>query len=777
MRISLLIIYLLFHQSLMAQSLKQVVRGSITDKILSRPIEGAIIQIVGSEFGTRSDASGHFVLPDIPVGTHHLSVSALGYKTYTLPHLVLNSGKELVLQIQLEENFQQVKEVRIKGGRKKNTPLNELSLVSARVFSVEETQKYAAAVNDPARMATSYPGVMAGDDGNNQIVIRGNSPSGLLWRMEGMDIPNPNHFAVAGSSGGGISILSAQLMANADFVTGAFAAEYGNALSGVFDLRLRKGNNHRREYTAQLGLLGLNLAAEGPFSKKSEASYLINYRYSTLSMLNQLGLNLTPSVTNFQDLSYHIVLPTRKWGTWSAFGFGGLSDQFFNAQKDSTQWKNIGERYSDRFVSNTGMWGFKNSLHIRKNALLHSMAAYSLVHSGYERNYTQNDYSPLRVYNQAYQLKKLSLSSTLNQRLSARSQLRSGLMFHHYQFVFREHVRDQLSTPLDTLVDTKNTTQTLQAFSQFQTHLSEQINVTMGVHALYLLLNKTYSLEPRAAISWNLHPKSSISFGYGLHSQLQSWGVYFAQNQAFPNAYPNRNLGFSKAHHWVLSHQYAFHKNLRLKTEFYYQALFNVPVSQEDSSTFSAINVQYDMVRMPLNNSGKGRNYGIEISLEKYLDKHFYYLASLSLYESKYRAANHLWYNSKFNGNHLINAVAGKEFVSENQRRTFSINVKMVYAGGYRTTPIDLQKSIDQDQTIYREEEAFKEKLPAYFRGDLRLSMKWNRKRLTSTLSLDIQNVSNRLNVFDRFYDPNTRTVKTYYQTGLIPILNYKVEW
>jgi outer membrane receptor protein involved in Fe transport len=216
---------------------------------------------------------------------------------------------------------------------------------------------------------------------------------------------------------------------------------------------------------------------------------------------------------------------------------------------------------------------------------------------------------------------------------------------------------------------------------------------------------------------------------------------------------------------------------LRLKTELYYQALFNVPVSQEDSSTFSAINVQYDMVRMPLNNSGKGRNYGIEISLEKYLDKHFYYLASLSLYESKYRAANHLWYNSKFNGNHLINAVAGKEFVSENQRRTFSINVKMVYAGGYRTTPIDLQKSIDQDQTIYREEEAFKEKLPAYFRGDLRLSMKWNRKRLTSTLSLDIQNLSNRLNVFDRFYDPNTRTVKTYYQTGLIPILNYKVEW
>lgn len=777
MRIPFLVIYVLLHQTLWAQNFKQVVRGSVSDQVLSRPIEGAIIQIIGTEFGTRSDASGHFVLPDIPVGTHSLSVSALGYKTYTLPNFVLNSGKELVLQIQLQESFHQVKEVHIKGGRKKNTPLNELSLVSARVFSVEETQKYAAAVNDPARMATSYPGVMAGDDGNNQIVIRGNSPSGLLWRMEGMDIPNPNHFAVAGSSGGGISILSAQLMSNADFVTGAFAAEYGNTLSGVFDLRLRKGNNHRKEYTAQLGLLGLNLAAEGPFSKKSEASYLVNYRYSTLSMLNQLGLNLTPSVTNFQDLSYHIVVPTRKWGTWSAFGFGGLSDQYFNAIKDSSKWKTIGERYSDRFVSNTGMWGFKNSLHLNKSALLHTMAAYSIVHSGYERNYTKNDYSSLRVYDQAYALKKISLSTTLNQRLSSKSKLRSGLMFHHYQFEFREHLRDQLSFPLDTLVDTKNTTQTLQAFSQFQTHLSESFQVTFGLHALYLFMNKTYSLEPRAAIRWDVHPKNSLSFGYGLHSQLQSWGVYFARNEQMPNPYPNRSLGFSKAHHFVLSHQYAFHKNLRLKTEVYYQSLFHIPVSQHDSSTFSAINVQYDMVRMPLINSGKGRNYGIEISLEKYLDHQFYYMASVSLYESKYQAANLKWYNSKFNGNHLLNAIAGKDFVSGNQRRTFGINLKMVYAGGYRTTPIDLASSISKDQTIYREEDAFSEKLPAYFRSDLRISMKWNRKRLTSTLSLDIQNVSNRLNVYDRFYDPNTRTVKTYYQTGIIPILNYKVEW
>jgi len=124
-----------------------------------------------------------------------------------------------------------------------------MSAVSARAFTVEETQKYPAAINDPLRMATNFAGVASLDDGMNQIVIRGNSPTGLLWRMEGIDIPNPNHFAAKGSSGGGISILSSQLLSNSDFITGAFAADYGNALSGVFDLNLRKGNNEKRETT------------------------------------------------------------------------------------------------------------------------------------------------------------------------------------------------------------------------------------------------------------------------------------------------------------------------------------------------------------------------------------------------------------------------------------------------------------------------------------------------------------------------------------------------
>ncbi len=275
-----------FAHLVLAQGITQTVRGTVMDKVSQSPLIGVNVIVVGVSpvIGTTTDIDGNFKLPAVPVGTHDLKVTYMGYKEQVIPAIVVNSGKEAVLNIAIEEDFQQLNEVVVKA-TEKNETINEMSVVSTRSFSVEETQRFAAAVNDPARMATSYAGVVGTDDGNNGISIRGNTPNGLLWRMEGVDIPNPNHFANAASSGGGISILSAQLLSNSDFSTGAFAPEYGNALSGVFDLKLRKGNNEQWEHTVQAGILGLDLATEGPFSRKYKGSYLVNYRYSTLSIL------------------------------------------------------------------------------------------------------------------------------------------------------------------------------------------------------------------------------------------------------------------------------------------------------------------------------------------------------------------------------------------------------------------------------------------------------------------------------------------------------------
>lgn len=775
--LSLLI--LCFSINSFSQELTQTIRGTVVEKILQKPIEGASIQIIGKSIGDRTDEYGNFIITNVPLGSQSLLVSSIGFKENIVSNIVVNAGKEVVLTITLEEKIIQGKEVVIKSGRKKNTPLNEMSAVSARSFTVEETQKYAAAVNDPARMASNYAGVAMADDGNNQIVIRGNSPAGLLWRMEGVDIPNPNHFATPGSSGGGISILSTQVLSNSDFVTGAFAAEYGNALSGVFDLKLRKGNNEKREYSFQAGILGLNATIEGPIMPLYKGSYLINYRYSTLNVLSKIGLLPGISPTIFQDLSYNISLPTNHLGNFTLFSFGGLSNQFYNAVKDSLKWKNEGEKYSDNFISNTGLWGATHSINIGKKNLLKTVMVYSLNKTAYDRNYFNTGYDLLNVYSAKYITKKITLSSTLNQRINSKAMLRSGVILNHINFNYKENIRNDYDKPLEQLVNTNSSTQTIQLFSQLQYKLNDKFTFNGGLHYLQLLLNNSYSLEPRASIKYDIDGKNSISFGYGNHSQTQAWGVYFAENTDSNNqiSLPNKNLKLSKANHFVMSHNYNITKNLRIKTEIYYQQLYKIPVSISDTNTISAINFQYDYVRDELKNNGTGRNYGIEISLEKYLSNHFYYTLSSSFYQSKYTASNLIEYNSKYNGNHIINFIAGKEYESKSKRRTLGLNIKTLYAGGYRTTPINLTESIAQEKTIYYQDKSFENKLPNYFRTDIRLSMKWNRKRFTSTLSLDIQNVTNRQNVYDQFYDINTKSVKTYFQTGLLPILNYKVEF
>jgi hypothetical protein len=757
----------------------QQFRGTVTDQVLQQPLAGATVTISPLNRSVITDASGIFRFTNIPVGTYRIHISYSGFKEGIAENITVNSGKETVINLSLEAMIHTETAVIVKAGSKKNKPLNDMSAVSARAFSVEETQKYAAAVNDPLRMATGFAGVFAADDGNNSIVIRGNSSTGLLWRMEGMDIPNPNHFSTPGNSGGGISILSSQLLSNSDFVTAAFAAEYGNALSGVFDLRLRKGNNEKREYTLQAGVLGLNAALEGPFSKKYKGSYLVNYRYSTLALLSKSGILDDNGVTNFQDLSYNFYLPTNKLGTFTIFGFGGLSDQKFNAKVDSLKWESKSDRYSYNFLSNTAMTGITHTLLAGKNLNIKSGIGVSQTKVGYDEDYTEDDYNRSRTYFDKYKTNKLIFNSTVNYKFSNRLNLRAGVIADLIKYNFYQLSRDHEDDPLEEKLNSTGKTSTQQAFAQWQYKPSNNFTINAGMHYFRLTHNNTSSVEPRLSAKWNINNKSSVALGYGLHSQMQTLSVYFAeQKQPNGNVYmPNKDLDLTKSHHYVLSYSYRLSKNLLAKAELYYQQLYNVPVSIYDSSTLSTLNILNEYVIEPLENKGKGKNYGIEISLERYLKDNFYLTLNNSFYQSKYTAKDGVERNSRFNGNYLISLIAGKDFPHERKSKILGINLKTIYAGGLRTTPIDLTASQHKGYTVFREKEAYSLQNAAYFRADIGISMKWNRKHLTSTLSLDIQNVTNRQNVFGQWYDEEKNKIETSYQTGLIPILNYKIEF
>ena len=759
--------------------LSQTIRGKVVDQLLQKPLAGATVTLEGGNKTTITQADGGFRFSEIPVGSHQLHVSFIGFKEATVDNIVVNTGKEVVITVSMDTDVEMQQEVIVKARSRKNKPLNEMSIVSARAFTVEETQKYAAAVNDPLRMATSFAGIVAADDGNNHIIIRGNSPAGLLWRMEGIDIPNPNHYSTAGSSGGGISILSTQLLSNSDFVTGAFAAEYGNAVGGVFDLKLRKGNNERKEYTLQAGLLGLNVAAEGPIAPFYKGSNLVNYRYSTLSLLSKLGLNVSDGETNFQDLSFNIYLPANRLGDFTIFGFGGLSSQNSTIEKDSSKWESEGDRYGGKFISNTNATGITHSIHIGNNTQLKSAVSFSNTANKYDEYYVEKNAQLTNTYRGNYKTSKWTVSSSLNRKLGLRHALRTGIIANAIRFNYYQNSRDNPTEVVEEKINSSDLTHTLQAFAQWQFKPYNNITVTAGLHYLSLLLNKTNSFEPRASLKWDVDKKNSFALGYGLHSQIQPLGVYFAKVKSPEGKwiYTNHDLDFTKSNHFVFSYSHAFGRNLRFKTELYYQHLFQVPVSIYDTSSFSTLNILGDYITEPLTNTGKGKNYGIELSLEKYLSNNFYFLFNNSIYESKYTARDGKERDTRYNGNYVSNLTAGKDIVSRNGKRTIGANIKMIYAGGFRHSPIDIMRSRLEGYTIIKQDEAFSIQNPAYFRTDVRFSIKWNRKNLTSTLSLDIQNVTNRQNIYNQYFDPFKEEIVNSYQTGLIPVLNYKVEF
>ena len=723
-----------------AQSFTQTVRGTVIDQSLQTPIPGATVMLLNASpvQGTLTDIDGSFRLSGVRVGRQTLKITFVGYKDALLTNVAVDAGKELVLTVALEEAISQLSEVTVKPTVEKDNlepalRLNDMATVSARTFSVEETQRFAAAVNDPARMATAYAGVVGASDGNNTIVIRGNTPNGLLWRMEGVEIPNPNHFANVGTASGGISILSAQLLANSDFMTGAFPAEYGNALSGVFDLRLRRGNNQRAEHTIQAGVLGVDVSSEGPFSKAYKGSYLFNCRYSTLGLLSRLGLNIGSGVTTFQDFSFNVYLPTNRAGTFTIFGFGGLSSQNVRAVRDSTTWTNNYDRYDERFSANTGAVGLTHSVNIGRRAFLKTVVSASDYQNKYRGDYLTQNYTTEPRYREQYTIPKAIISSTLTYKFDARHTLRAGIIGAQIGYdLSREEWDAERQQVLTTVRVAGERTQTLQAFGQWNYRLSEQLTLNAELHYLRLFLNGTNALEPRGSVRWAFREGQSLSLGYGLHSQTQNPAVLLASRPAGDVTTPlNRNLGFTRSHHLVLAYDRRLTDNRRLKVETYYQSLFNIPVSADTADSFALTNCLDGLTTERLVNSGTGRNYGLELILEQFLHNGYYFLLFSSLYRAEYRGSDQVWRNSRFDGRHATSFLTGKEITTGSRRwgsrglfknGVIGLNIKLTCYGGYRETPIDVATSRQRGETVRYNNLAYTVQLPDYFRTDIRVS-------------------------------------------------------
>lgn len=702
--------------------------------------------------GGVTDLEGNFRIEGVKVGRHNIKASFIGYEEQVIPEVLLGAGKEVFLDISLHESLVKLDEIVITEEQEKGQPLNEMAGVSALSFSVEETSRYAATFDDPARAALSFAGVRGGgDDVLNEIVIRGNSPKGLLWRIEGIEIPNPNHFAEDGSSGGGISMLSSSMLSNSDFFTGAFPAEYSNALSGVFDIKLRKGNPDKREYAFQAGLLGLAAAAEGPIGN-SRATYLINYRYSTLAMFDNIGVKILGEneAITFQDLSFKVHVPTKGAGSFSFWGLGGGSEDIYNADVKN------GEFYNEDFLTRLGILGLSHVYYLNENTYLESQLAIS----GHHNDYTEDSLNQQIFYKEDFINTAIRGGLLLNKKFNARHTLKTGGFFSHLGFDLFSEFWNRNPQGFITELDQKGSSEFLQTYAQWQYRASDKLTFNSGLNYSQFMLNNNNTLEPRFSLKWEMTPKQTLSAGIGWHSRLESFSVYMAQEEQSDGSFvrPNEDLDFSKARHYVVGYQVKIKPDLRFKTEVYYQDLYNVPIREADPNrpwrqVFSILNESDGFIVDTLVNKGTGENYGIELTLEKFFTNNYYITATGSLFESKYTGADGIKRDSRFNANFVTNFTGGKEFkVGKNKNNLITLNARMIWAGNNRYIPFNLTASNQEGFGIPNFNNAYTERMEDYWRMDFGISYRKNKGRHSSIIALNIQNVTGKVNQLEPYY-------------------------
>lgn len=795
----MLIIFLCLSMSLHAQN-TQVIKGTILDKQSEEPLIGAAVELLAGKgsLGAVTDIDGYFRLENVPIGRQGIRITYLGYEPVTLPNIVVTAGKEVILDIALEESVENLDEVVVKAETQKDQAQNELATISARTFSVEEVNRYSGGRSDVARLASNFAGVATSNDSRNDIVIRGNSPTGLLWRLEGIPIPNPNHFSTLGTTGGPVSALNPNILKNSDFLTSAFPAEYGDALSGVFDLGFRSGNRDRNEYMFQVGAVsGLELMAEGPMNKRNNGSFLIAGRYSFIALGSQLGLDIgTSALPNYQDIAMKLDFGNGKAGKFTLFGVGGTSDiEFLGTDTDEDDL--FAAPDEDAFPkSRFGVVGLRHNIIVGDGGYIRTVISGSLSQNRFELDRYFNLGTPqeskVRYAEADNTVNRYSFSTFYNKKFSAKWTMRTGVLGEMFDYNISTldaemgpDSNDDGINELITVFDFNDQTFLIQPFAQSQYRFNNNWTLNLGVHTQYLTFNETFAVEPRFALNWDFASSQKLSLGYGLHHQSQPLNILVLETIDLEGnrILPNEDLGFTRSHHFVLGYDLKFASDWRAKVETYYQALQNAPVESTPSS-FSMLNTGADFVfpddKFFLVNEGTGSNLGLELTIEKFFSRGYYGLLTASVFDSKYEGSDGIERNTAFNNGYVFNILAGKEWkIGKAKRNAFTLDTKVTTAGGRYYTPVNLEASREAGFEVLFDDLAFSERQEAYFRWDIKFGIQINSptKKLSHRFYFDIQNVTNNENIFVQRYNRQTNEVNEIFQIGFFPDFMYRVQF
>lgn len=755
----------------------RVVRGTVIDQSSNAPVPFANVMILKTNplLGAVTDSLGNFRIPNVPVGRYDIQASVVGYQPYIIKEVDVFSSKEVILTFAVKEKNTNLSEVVVAYKAEKEKPLNSMATLSARMLSVEEAKRYAGGFDDPARLASSFAGVSS-NVSSNGIVVRGNAPQYLQWKLEGIEIPNPNHFAdLQAFGGGGLTALSSNLLANSDFFTGAFPAEYNNALSGVFDIFMRTGNNQQQENSLSVGAIGIDVSSEGPLKKGGKASYLFNYRYSTLALISSMLPDDIEGI-KYQDLSFKLNFPTKKAGTFSLWGIGLIDRSGGKAEMDSSKWEYNDDKQEQDVKQYMGAFGLTHKYLFNNNAYLKTTLATTVTSMDYrtDRLNSIKQLTPRKnIQNTSWDF---TLSSMLNKKFSSKHTNRTGILVRGMAYNLDLGESPSVGTPLETIVSADGFSALLSAYSSSSIDLMDKVTMNAGINGQVFTLNNHYTIEPRIGVKWQFRQNQSLGLAYGLHSRMEKINYYLNRSLSTGKDKVNKDLDFTKAHHLVLGYDWNINDVLHMKVETYFQQLYNVPVIADSSFSFTNMTDDWFFAEK-LVNKGEGRNYGIDITFEKYMSAGYYFLFTSSLFNSEYKGGDGIWRDTRYNRNYLFNFLIGKEWKAGRHRQdVFSLNGRFTYQGGDHYSPILLAESIREEDVVYDERRAFENQANASFIAHFTASYKLNRKR-PQEISLKVINVTQQKDFYGHKYNYLTRTVDTDEEALFIPNISYRIDF
>lgn len=725
---------------LLAQPVHQV-KGTVIDKSNRQPLEFINVMIVGLNKGGVTNAEGKFSIGQVPPGIYRLQASAIGYKTVTTPEYIL-STRDLHIQIEMEENQTELEGVTVTA-----SPFRRdiESPVSLRIIGLQEIEKSPGANRDISRIVQSYPGVTFSPIGyRNDLIVRGGSPSENRFYLDGVEIPNINHFSTQGASGGPVGILNADLIREVNFYTGAFPTDKGNALSSVLDFKLRDGDMERNSLKATLGASEVSLASNGHLGKKT--SYLVSVRQSYLQFLfDMLGLPFLPT---FTDAQFKLKTRFDARNELTVLGLGGIDKMKLN-----TKANNEDNEYILSYLPKIQQETFTLGAVYRHYAGAHvqSVVASHSYLNNRNTKYQQNDESDpehlmlrLRSTEQNTQLRLENSSSFRNWKVTVGTSLDySQYSNTTFQKVYTDHAQTfdyhtYLGIMRWGLFGTVN-----------YTSIDERFTASLGLRAdanNYSAAMKDLSdqLSPRLSLSYQLTEHWSLSGNAGLYYQLPPYTAlgFKNNNGLYANKYALRYMQVSQG---SVGLNWRKGDTFEVSVEGFYKDYDKIPLSVADGIPLTCKGNDYGVIGNELlTSTAQGRSYGAELLLKWLIAKKLNLASSFTLFKSEYRTDKESEYIASAWDNRFIFNLRG----TYNLPRHWSVGMKVSCIGGAPYTPYDADKSSlvtawnAQGKPYYDYTRYNEERLPAFTQVDIRIDKTFYLKRCMLGFYIDLQNIA-----------------------------------